>query len=72
MGAEPAVFTNSHAPSHAEMPRHRWRDLGKAEHDLESSDVGNIQGVSAAVSGLCSSDPSAELDAATDWDADTW
>ncbi|MCW2534249.1 MAG: hypothetical protein JWP62_3819 [Blastococcus sp.] len=42
------------------------------EHDLEPNDTGNVQGVSTAVTSLCSSDPSAELDAATDWESDTW
>jgi hypothetical protein len=42
------------------------------EHDLESGDVGNVQGVTAAVTSLCSSNSSATLDDATDWDSDTW
>jgi hypothetical protein len=42
------------------------------EHDLEPNDVGNIQGVNAAVSQLCSSGGTATLEQATDWDSDTW
>ena len=42
------------------------------EHDLEPDDIGNVQGVTRAVTSLCMSDPSAELDGATDWDSDTW
>jgi hypothetical protein len=42
------------------------------EHDLEPSDYGNVQGVTAAVSALCGSNSSATLDEATDWNAATW
>ena len=42
------------------------------EHDLERYDAGNVQGVTAAVSSLCSSNDAVTLDQATDWDADTW
>ena len=42
------------------------------EHDLDPNDVGNIQGVTQAVTSLCLSDPSATLDEATDWESDTW
>jgi hypothetical protein len=43
-----------------------------SEHDLDPTDFGNIQGVTAAVSSLCSSGSSATLDEATDWESDTW
>ena len=42
------------------------------EHDLDTTDPGNIQGVTSAVSSLCASDSSATLDQATDWDSGTW
>ena len=42
------------------------------EHDLETADYGNVQGVTQAVSSLCSSNPGAELDEASDWDSGYW
>ncbi|MGY1777108.1 hypothetical protein ACI8AV_14710 [Geodermatophilus sp. SYSU D00804] len=42
------------------------------EHDLDTVDPGNIQGVTQAVSQLCSSDSGAVLDDATDWDSAYW
>jgi hypothetical protein len=43
-----------------------------SEHDLQPSDLGNIQGVSQAVSSLCAANPGAELDEASDWESGYW
>lgn len=44
------------------------------KHDLKTTDVGNITGVTAAVSSFCanSSNLDRSLDEAVDWSADTW
>ncbi len=42
------------------------------EHDLDTTDVGNAEGVSRAVTSLCMSDSDAVLDDAADWDSATW
>ncbi|MGY1737001.1 hypothetical protein [Geodermatophilus sp. SYSU D00684] len=42
------------------------------EHDLDTADPGNIQGITQAVSQLCASSSGAVLDDATDWDSAYW
>lgn len=44
------------------------------KHDLKTTDVGNITGVSAAVSSFCANPSNLDrsLDDAVDWSADTW
>jgi hypothetical protein len=43
-----------------------------SDHDLVSSDPGNIEGVTAAVSNLCASNSDATLDESANWDSSTW